>query len=256
MNKMKKLTNIVTNVLLCVFLAIAILTVALTIFSQKDTDGAARIFGYQMRVVTSDSMAKSEYTDVSNYKIKDIPLRSMVFIKTVPQDTEKAEQWYRSLQVGDVLTFRYVYTTQITITHRITNIEEKLGGGFVIHLAGDNKNSETGQLVQIIDTSIPQNTNYVIGKVVGRAYLFGVILSFLMQPVGMILVIILPCVVIIGLEVAKIIKAMTAEKKQKEQAEKEEKEKELEELRCKLAALEREKSEMQAAAGNTEGKEE
>ena len=34
------------------------------------------------------------------------------------------------------------------------------------------------------------------------------------------------------------------------------KEKELEELRCKLAALEREKSEMQAAAGNTEGKEE
>ena len=256
MNKMKKLTNIVTNVLLCVFLAIAILTVALTIFSQKDTDGAARIFGYQMRVVTSDSMAKSEYTDVSNYKIKDIPLRSMVFIKTVPQDAEKADQWYRSLREGDVLTFRYVYTTQITITHRITSIVEKETGGFLIELAGDNKNSETGQLVQIIDTSIPQNTNYVIGKVVGRAYLFGVILSFLMQPVGMILVIILPCVVIIGLEVAKITKAMTAEKKQQEQAEKEEKEKELEELRCKLAALEREKSEMQAAAGKTEGKEE
>lgn len=256
MNKIKKLTNIVTNVLLCVFLVIALLSVLLTIFSYKDADGAAELFGYQMRVVTSDSMAKSEFTDVSDFEIKDIPLRSMVFVKTVPKDAEKADQWYRSLQVGDVLTFRYVYTTQITITHRIIDIEEKLDGGFVIHLAGDNKNSETGQLIQMIDTSIPQNTNYVIGKVVGRAYLFGVIISFLMQPVGMILVIILPCVVIIGLEVAKIIKTMTAEKKLQEQAEKEEKEKELEELRCKLAALEREKSEMQAAAGNTEGKEE
>lgn len=256
MNKTKKIANVVANALLYLFLAIAILTVILTIFSQKDTDGAAKIFGYQMRVVTSDSMAKSEYTDVSNYKIKDIPLRSMVFIKTVPQDTEKAEQWYRSLRVGDVLTFRYVYTTQITITHRITAITEKVTGGFIIELAGDNKNSETGQLVQVIDTSIPQNTNYVIGKVVGQAYLFGVILSFLMQPVGMILIIILPCVVIIGLEVAKIIKTMTAERKQQEQAEKEEKEKELEELRSRLAALEKEKNEMQASAGKAEGEEE
>ena len=256
MNKMKKITNIVTNVLLCLFLAIAILSVLLTIFSQKDTDGAAEIFGYQIRIVTSDSMAKSEFTDVSGYQIKDIPLRSMLFIKTVPKDAEQAEQWYRSLRVGDVLTFRYVYTAQITITHRITSIVEKETGGFLIELAGDNKSSETGQLVQTIDTSIPQSTNYVIGKVVGRAYLFGVIISFLMQPVGMILVIILPCVVIIGLEVAKIIKTMTAEKKQQEQAEKEEKEKELEELRSRLATLEKEKSEMQAAAGKTEGKEE
>ena len=255
MNKTKKITNIVTNTLLYLFLAIAILTVLLTVFSKKDTDGAAQIFGYQMRVVTSDSMAKSEYTDVSDFKIKDIPLRSMVFIKTVPKNAEAAEEWYRSLRVGDVLTFRYVYTTQITITHRITSIVEKETGGFLIELAGDNKNSENGQLVQIIDTAIPQNTNYVIGKVVGRAYLFGVILSFLMQPVGMVLVIILPCVLIIAMEVVKIVKTMTADKKQQEQAEKEAKEKELEELRCRLAALEKEKSEMQATAGKTECKE-
>jgi cell shape-determining protein MreC len=93
----------------------------------------------------------------------------------------------------------------------------------------------------------------------GQAYLFGVILSFLMQPVGMVLIIILPCVLIIALEVAKIVKAFTADKKQQELAEKEEKERELEELRSRLAALEQEKNEIikaQAPADKTEGKEE
>ena len=259
MNKTKKITDIVMNILLYLFLVVAVITVILTIFSKKDTDGASELFGYQMRIVTSDSMAECEYTDVSDFQIKSIPLRSMVFVKTMPKDARAAEEWYRSLRVGDVLTFRYVYTTQITITHRITAITEKASGGFLIELAGDNKNSETGQLIQTIDTSIPQNTNYVIGKVVGQAYLFGVILSFLMQPVGMVLIIILPCVLIIALEVTKIVKAFTADKKQQELAEKEEKERELEELRSRLAALEQEKNEIikaQAPADKTEGKEE
>lgn len=259
MDKSKKTTDILMNILLYLFLAVAIITVILTLFSKKDADGASELFGCQMRIVTSDSMAACEYTDVSNFQIKSIPLRSMVFVKTMPKDARAAQDWYRSLRVGDVLTFRYVYTTQITITHRITAITEKASGGFLIELAGDNKNSETGQLIQTIDTSIPQNTNYVIGKVVGQAYLFGVILSFLMQPVGMVLVIILPCVLIIALEVTKIVKAFAADKKQQELAEKEEKERELEELRSRLAALEQEKNEIikaQAPADKTEGKEE
>ncbi|MFR6640980.1 MAG: hypothetical protein ACLUSP_06365 [Christensenellales bacterium] len=37
---------------------------------QKDGEGAATIFGYQLRFVETGSMEKSEYTDVSGYKIK------------------------------------------------------------------------------------------------------------------------------------------------------------------------------------------
>ena len=164
-----------------------------TVLSRKDSDGAAEVFGYQMRVVTSDSMAECEHTDVSAYRIKDIPMRSMVFVKMMPQAPAEADAFYRSLQVGDVLTFRYVYTTQITITHRITSITEKDTGGFIIELAGDNKNSEDAHLTQVIDTSIPNNTNYVIGKVVGHSYLLGFIMSFLKQPAGIVLFIIIPC---------------------------------------------------------------
>ena len=169
MNKarMKKTGNIVLNVLMYIFLVLCVFSVIITIISKRDPDGAAEVFGYQMRVVTSDSMAECELTDVSAYKIKDIPIRSMVFVKVMPDEPAEADEFYRSLKVGDVLTFRYVYTTQVTITHRITSITEKDTGGFVIELAGDNKNSEDGQLTQIIDTSIPNNTNYVIGKVTG-----------------------------------------------------------------------------------------
>ena len=240
--KIKKIGKIALDVLLYIFLAICIFTVIVTVISKRDSDGAAEVFGYQMRVVTSDSMSESEFTDVSAYKIKDIPIRSMVFVKVMPDDTDEADEFYRSLKVGDVLTFRYVYTTQVTITHRITDIEE-IEGGFKITLAGDNKNSEDGQLTQVIDTSIPNNTNYVIGKVTGQAYLLGLIMSFLMQPIGIILLIIVPCFIIILLEVLKIAKVLGADKKKREQEEKAQKESELEELRRKLAELEREKTE-------------
>ena len=242
-SKIKKVSKIALDVLLYIFLAICIFAVFVTVLSKRDSDGAAEVFGYQIRVVTSDSMSESEFTDVATYKIKDIPIRSMVFVKVMPDDPAEADEFYRSLKVGDVLTFRYVYTTQVTITHRITSITEKDTGGFIIELAGDNKNSEDGQLVQVIDTSIPNNTNYVIGKVTGQAYLLGLLMSFLMQPVGIILLIIAPCFIIILLEVLKIVKVLGADKKKREQEEKQNKDNELEELRRKLAELEREKTE-------------
>ena len=239
MNKTaKKVGKIVLNSLLYAFLAICIFLVFVTVVSKRDSDGAAEIFGYQMRVVVSDSMAANDLTDVSEYEIKDIPIRSMVFVQVMPEDPAEATAFYRGLKVGDVLTFRYVYTSQVTITHRITSITEKDTGGFLIELAGDNKTSDNGQLYQTIDTSIPNNMNYVIGKVVGRSLLLGALLSFLLQPVGLVLLIIVPCLIIILLEVLKIIKMFADEKKKKVQDEVDQKDRELEELRSRLAALE------------------
>ena len=204
---------IIRDIIIFVFLLVCIFSVFVTVLSRKDADGAAEVFGYQMRVVTSDSMAACEHTDVSAYKIKDIPVRSMVFVEVMPKTPAEADAFYRSLQVGDVLTFRYVYTTQITITHRITSITEKETGGFIIELAGDNKNSEDANLTQVIDTSVPNNTNYVIGKVVGSSYLLGSFMNFLKQPAGIVLCIIVPCFIIIMLEVIKIVKVLEEDKR-------------------------------------------
>ena len=192
-----------------------------------------------MRVVTSDSMAECELTNVSDYEIKDIPLGSMVFIQLVPEDKAEADEWYRSLKVGDVLTFKYVYSTQVTITHRIVSIDEKETGGFLIELAGDNKNSENSQLYQVIDTSLAGSTNYVIGKVTGQSLAFGSVVSALKEPLVIVFVIIVPCVAIVLYEIIKLVRVFGSERKKQEQAEREKKDKELEELRSKIAELEK-----------------
>ena len=243
--KIKKIGKIIFDVILYVFIAICILSVVMTITAKKGKDGTSQIFGVQMRIVTSDSMAKCEITDVSDYKIKSIPIRSMIFIQLVPEDEEKADEWYGDLKEGDVLTFKYVYTEQVTITHRITKITEKETGGFIIELAGDNKNSESGQLYQKIDTSDKFSTNYVIGKVTGKAYLLGLFISLAKTPVGIVFIIMVPCLVIIVLEVLKITNVFVSEKKQIHMEEQKKKDDELEELRRRLAELEKQQNPME-----------
>ena len=109
-NRMKKVWKTFSNVVMYIFLILCIFTVFITLSARRAVDGAAEMFGYQMRIVVSDSMAKCEHTDVSGFDIKDIPVKSMVFVKTMPKDKAKQDEWYRGLEVGDVLTFRYVYT--------------------------------------------------------------------------------------------------------------------------------------------------
>ena len=239
MKKLKKVGKIAGNILLYLFLAICVFSILLTLFSRKGNDGTAEIFGYQLRIVASNSMEKCDRTDVSAYRIKSIPLRSMVFVKVVPEDEALAEQWYRSLQVGDVLTIRYVYTSQVTITHRITAITEKESGGYIIELAGDNKNSDTETLTQRIDTSIPNNTNYVIGKVTGQAFLPGLVISVLKTTPGIVFCVIVPCAIIMLMEVLKIVGLYQQEKKKQELAEKQRRDIEIDQLRRRVAQLER-----------------
>lgn len=243
--RFKKIGSVIINALLYVFLAICIFTLVITLVSKKDVDGAAEVFGYQMRIISSDSMAKCELTDVSDYDIKSIPLRSLIFVRVMPEDEREADEWYKSVEVGDVLTFRYVYTNQVTITHRVVDIKEKEGGGYLISLAGDNKNSNSEQLYQVIDTSIPDNTNYVIGKVTGQSYILGFLISLLKTPLGIIFIIIVPCFIIILLEVLKIVGVLSADKKKREQEEKMKKDNELEELRRRLEELENIKNSVQ-----------
>lgn len=127
MNKIgiaKKVAKIFLNILLYGFVGICLFGVILSVVSKKDADGTANLFGYQMRFVQSPSMEKSEHTDVSGYEIKAIRVKSVVFIETVPKNAEEAFEWYSDIDVGDVLTFKYYYTRQETITHRVVDIDE------------------------------------------------------------------------------------------------------------------------------------
>ena len=258
-NSSKKVLNVILDVIVYAFIIFAAATVILTMSSKRDDDGAINIFGMQMRIVISPSMEKCDETDVSAYKIKDIPVKSMVFIELVPEDNEEAKEWYGKLEIGDVLTFKYKYVTQETITHRITDIKQKQSGGYIISLEGDNKSSDANTLTQKIDTDEAETSpNYIIGKVTGQSRVLGFLVYSIKQPVVTVLLIILPFSIIIVLQIIKIVNVLTADRKKRaieEKAKAEEDKKrqtdEIEELKKQLAALQQANNGV-ASANNTE----
>lgn len=226
------------DALLLLVILFAVFVLVVSIGAKRGEDGAATVFGRQLRFVQSDSMAECELTDVSGYKIKSIPVKSCVFIEVVPEGEAEAEAWYAKIEVGDVLTFKYVYTKQETITHRVVGITKKATGGYVFTLEGDNKNSDGNLLRQTIDTSLTDSPNYVVGRVTGQSYLLGLLVYALKMPVGIVCLIIIPCLIIIIFEILRLVRVFGREKREKLIAERDRQESELEELRRRLARLE------------------
>jgi signal peptidase len=237
--KCKKIISIILNSLLYVFMFFCLISLMVVIGSKKTNSDAVSVFGYQMRRVISPSMAECEHTDVSGYDIKSLPVNTMVFIENVPKDEMEAKKWIDDLDIGDVLTFKYVFVRQEVITHRIYDIKENGKGGYYIYLRGDNVNTPEGGGTQIIDTSNVSSSNFVIGKVVGQSYILGSIVALLTSTVGMVFLIILPIILIIIFEVFRIYRLLTYEKrriqKEKEQTQLEE----IENLRKKIEQLEK-----------------
>lgn len=197
MNSVKKVFAVICNVIFAVFIALCVIAIIFVICLKKSGDGAVNIFGNQIRIVASSSMESSDDTDVSNYSIKSLPLRSAVIIELVPEDKEEAEEWYSNLEVGDVLTISYVYGGAVTLSHRIISIDPALDGGYTIRLQGDNHSDGAGALVQTIVTSETDSFNKVIGKVTASSEVVGKIIYGLKQPVCMILIVIVPSAIII-----------------------------------------------------------
>lgn len=250
------------TVLIYLFFALCIITLLFAVFSRRN-NGAVNIFGTELRIVVSESMESCPETDVSGYKIKSIPIKSIVFIQKVPENDAKAKAWYDKLQVGDVLTINYdIYKEAggyqeykdnhtTVITHRLVEKTADEYGGWVLVLEGDNKTSEK-VLQQTVYTSLdnPENfdartVNYVIGKVTGQSLALGVIVTALQKPLGIALIIIVPCAIIIIMEAVRIGGIISGRKKEKIAAENEkmaaENERqlnEIDELKRKLAALE------------------
>lgn len=235
--KSKNIISIVLKSLMYVAISVLLLFLVLAIMFNRSSDGATSVFGHQMRIVISPSMEASEFTDVSNFEIKSLPVNTMVFIEEVPENPVAQAEWYKNLKVGDVLTFKYFTIRQDVITHRIVKIEENDRGGYLITLEGDNKDSDGGTVSQQIDTSNVSSPNYVIGKVVGHSYILGLVLTGIRSTVGLVIIIVV-VVVFLVLEVIRLIRILTEDKREAEKRKRQEELDELEELRKKVALLE------------------
>lgn len=243
--KVLRALQIAGDVLFCLIIAFALFVLIISVSAKRDADGTANVFGYQLRFVQSGSMEKCDQTDVSGYKIKSIPVKSCVFIEKAPapEDQQALNEWCSALSVGDVLTFQYskygaANIQDKVITHRIVKIEPK-EGGYIITLEGDNKNDTGSVGQQVIDTTKADGLDYIIGKVEGQSYFLGLCVYALKSPVGLVFIIIVPCMIVIAYEVVKIITVLNKDKKDRQQQEKTAKEDEIALLRKQLEELQK-----------------
>ncbi len=237
MQKIKGIIRVVFNVLIYLFLIICLSMIIFLLAVKNNADSCVEVFNYQARIVVSQSMENCEKTDVSEFEIKSIPIYSLIIIENIPEDKAKADEWCKNLKVGDVLTFKYVYVKQETITHRITKISEKQSGGYKIELMGDNKIDDALTMSQIIDTSIPDSPNYLIGKVIWQSPFLGKVVSDMQKPTTLICMVTLLCGGVIVYEVIRIVSAFYQKKSREEKVKLDEREREFELMKQELEQL-------------------
>lgn len=239
----KRILSIVGDVILSIFLIFAIFSCVFVVSMKKSGDGSIKIFGQELRLVLTESMEENELTDVSKYEIKSIPKDSLIGVQTF--DENNKQEFYDSLKVGDVLTFKYLITSndQVVITHRIIDIEKKSDQkNYIITLRGDNVNEDGSTAIQTIDTTYDETSfNYVIGKVTWVNPVIGYMMTFLKSTYGIVFVVILPSSFIVIYEIFKLISYYTSDKK----AEKKAKDEEIEALKKRLEELETSKNHLE-----------
>ncbi len=176
MKILKKLVSIISTLIFVVCL----LLLAVVIITPKNADGTktVNVAGYSLMSILTDSMEP-------NYNVGDI-----VIVKVTDA---------KELKVKDVITY---YTTDPTlegkpVTHRINNIYEHLGE-LRFETKGDNNPGVDSYLVA---------EDSIIGRVEYRIPGIGRAINFLQtNKYGFFGIVILPMLVIMGMEVRNIIK--------------------------------------------------
>ena len=140
----------------------------------------------------------SAYTIVSPSMVPNINVLDVIIITRVNEPSK--------LKVGDVVTFNSTdyRSSGVTVTHRIRKIEKTSDGKYLFTTKGDANNTEDA-------TRQPFNSIY--GKVLIRIPKLGYIQYVLSSVLGWIVLIIVPTIIIIGLDIIKIIKTIKNDSK-------------------------------------------
>lgn len=168
----------ITKIIQALFTVIVFAVVALIVVSMLPIPG-----NYKLLIVESGSMEPA------------IKTGSVVVVK--PADSYKP---------GDVITFEDRGKDRTT-THRVLDAEVITGKTQYI-TKGDANNAE--------DTS-KVSEDKIVGKVLANIPYAGYLLAYAKQPIGFVLLVIVPCAIIILEEVGKIYKEVKLSRKKKEE---------------------------------------
>lgn len=212
-SKTKKALKITGNVLTGIVAVLVVVMTVLTVFSMVfNRDGTASVFGVQAYVVQSDSMTP------------EFAAGDVIFSEEVNPE---------ELVAGDIITFisRDSASYGQTITHCIREVTTYNG-----ELAFITYGIATG-----VDDGTPAVASDVLGRYTFRIAGLGSFFEFLKSVPGYIVCILLPFLVIIGLQVANIVSAVRAARAEKAAAAAAE--------RSRVEALEEEVARLRAQVG-------
>ncbi len=214
----KKTLSVISGVLIALFLLLAALSLAITIFySAKGED--AVLFGCQFRIVLTGSMEP------------EIGAGDLVAVRVAERD---GAEFYEELEVGDVVTFYWRGASdkdEYIVTHRITEIK-KTSTGFEYTLKGDAVESDT--------QTVTSASGDIIGKVTWHSAALGAFVRFIRSKAGIVCCMILPALLVAALEswhIAGLVREGRREKRENAAA----RDKEIETLKREIEELKKER---------------
>ncbi|MFZ5815199.1 MAG: signal peptidase I [Bacillota bacterium] len=177
---MKRLMGIVNGVVsaLLVLLLLGVGFVALT--AKGSPDGIPTFRGYKALSVISGSMEPAIHTG------------DVIIIRPVARAEEVAD--------GDIITYRTKENRDMLITHRVIGTVKVNGAPTAFVTKGDANQSEDLSTVAF---------SQIVGRYQFRVPYFGYISSFIRKPAGIVTVVIIPGLLLIGMEFRKIWKALS-----------------------------------------------
>lgn len=172
---MKRLMSIVNGVIsaLLVLLILGVGVMALT--AKRSPDGIPTFRDYKALAVISGSMEPVIHTG------------DVIIIRPVSRVEEIVD--------GEIITYRTKEKQEMLITHRVVGTLKVNGVAKAFFTKGDANDAED---------LTPVSFDQVVGRYQFRVPYFGYVSSFIRKPIGVALVVILPGLVLIGLEFRKI----------------------------------------------------
>lgn len=218
---MKKVLNIIKNVVVWLIVVLAVCMMIFTVVSVNTFDRNDRsLFGYKAFIVLSDSMSKTDFN-----------AGDLVFVKQVDPAT---------LNEGDIIAYTSQNTANYgeTVTHKIRTLTKDANGdpGFITYGTTTDTDDE-------VIVTYP----YILGKYQGRIPKVGTFFNFLKTTPGYVVCILVPFLLLIliqGLNSIKLFRRYRKERmeemegeRMKIEAERAESQKMMEELLALKAQL-------------------
>ena len=225
---MKKILNVIKNIVVWLVVALAVFMMIFTIISVNTFNRNDRnLFGLRLYIVNSDSMAAT-----------DFDAGDLIFVKEVDVTT---------LQEGDIITFISQDSESYgeTITHKIRRLTTDAQGspGFVTY--GTTTDNDDRTVV-----TYP----YVMGKYIGHLTGVGTFFHFLKTPTGYFVCIFIPFMLLIiyqGIDFVRIFRRYKKEQQDELAAEKAKIDEERAETARMLKELQELKAQLEAQKTDT-----